>query len=136
LLPGPANASRPAANVSRIYGGYGLEFGRDNVDLATVASFGRLRGRFTDGGMIVVFGCAAAERGPYLGEQLSGDGPALMRALARFAGAPVRASDSLQDVPMNWYLGTADRGAWRGRTFVFLPDGRQVDESLLAISVY
>lgn len=134
--PGPANVSRAAPNVTRIYGGYGLEFGRDNLDFATASAFGRLRGRFTDGAIIVVFGCAAGDTGPYFGEHLSGDGPGLMKAIARYAGVPVRASDSLQDVPVNWYLGTADRGPWVGRTFLFMPDGRQVDESSLPMSVY
>jgi len=134
--PGPSNVSRAAPNVSRIYGGYGIAFGRDELTLATVAAFGRLNGRFTNGGIIVLFGCAAADTGPYLGERMSGDGPALMKAIARYAGAPVRASDSLQDVSINWYLGTADRGAWVGRTFLFMPDGRQVDESALPMSVY
>lgn len=134
--PGPANVSRAAPNVSRIYGGYGLEFGRDDLDMTTVATFGRLRGHFTDGAIIVVFGCAAADTGPSLGRHLSGNGPSLMRAIAGYAGVPVRASDVLQEVPANWYLGTADRGAWAGRTFLFYPDGRQVDESTLPMSVY
>jgi hypothetical protein len=136
MPPGPPNFTPPAANYSKIYGGYGLEFGNDDLTLGTVAPFGRLKGAFTDGGLIVVFGCAAAERGPFLGEKLSGDGPALMKAMARLAGAPVRAADSLQVVSTNFYLGTADRGAWSGRTLLFQPDGRQVDESTLGMSVY
>lgn len=135
-LPGPPNFTQPPANFSKIYGGYGLEFGNDNLTLATVAPFGSLRGAFTQGGIIVVFGCAAADTGPYLSERLTGDGPALMKALARFAGAPVRAADSLQNVPTNFLLGTADRGPWTGRTFLFMPDGRQINESTQAISVY
>lgn len=134
--PGPANVSRAAPNVSRIYGGYGLEFGSDDLNLASAGAFGRLRGRFTDGGILVVFGCAAGDTGPYFGSHMTGDGPALMKAIARNAGVPVRASDTLQDVPVNWYLGTADRGAWVGRTFLFMPDGSQVDESTLPMSVY
>lgn len=134
--PGPSNVSRAAPNVSRIYGGYGLEFGRDNLDMGTVSAMGGLRGRFTDGGIIVVFGCAAADTGPNISDHMSGGGPALMKAISRFAGVPVRASDSLQEVPVNWYLGTADRGNFVGRTFLFKPDGQQVDESTLPMSVY
>jgi len=135
-LPGPANVSRAPARVSRIYGGYGLEFGHDDLNSASVATFGRLRGRFTDGAILVVFGCAAGDKGPAINDSLTGDGPALMKALARQTGVPVRASDKLQDVPVNWYLGTADRGGWVGRTILFTPDGRQVDESALNMSVY
>src|SRR5262249_58492701 len=129
-------ASVPPATASRIYGGYGLEFGNDRLTLATVAAFGRLRGAFTEGGILVVFGCAAAERGPYLGERLSGDGPGLLAALAKLAGAPVRAADTLQDVVYNFYLKSADRGAWRGRTFLFHPHGPRIDRSTLKMSVY
>ena len=136
VLPGPPDVSQPPANFSKVYGGYGLEFGNDDLSMETAPAFGRLDGAFTDGGLIVVFGCAAAGSGPYLNQRLTGDGPALMKALARFAGVPVRASDSLQDVKFNFYLGTADRGPWNGRTFLFMPDGRQIDESKLPMSVY
>jgi len=135
-LPGPANVSRSPAIFSRIYGGYGLEFGRGDLNMGSVATFGRLRGRFTDGAILVVFGCAAADKGPAIDAHLTGDGPGLMKELARQTGVPVRASDKLQEVPMNWYLGAADRGAWAGRTYLFMPDGRQVDESALNMSVY
>jgi hypothetical protein len=135
-LPGPANVSRSPASFSRIYGGYGLEFGSDDLNMGNVATFGRLRGRFTDGAIMVVFGCAAADKGPAIDAHLTGDGPGLMKALARHTGVPVRASDKLQEVPVNWYLGAGDRGAWAGRTFLFMPDGRQVDESALQMSVY
>ena len=135
-LPGPTNASRSPASFSKIYGGYGLEFGSDDLSMGNVATFGRLRGRFTDGAILVVFGCAAADKGPAISAHLTGDGPGLMKELARQTGVPVRASDKLQEVPMNWYLGAADRGAWAGRTYLFMPDGRQVDESALNMSVY
>lgn len=134
--PGPSNVSRAAPPVSRIFGGYGLEFGRDNLDMGTVSALGALRGHFTDGGIIVVFGCAAADTGPNISDHMSGGGPALMKSISKFAGVPVRASDSLQEVPVNWYLGTADRGTFVGRTFLFKPDGSQVDESTLPMSVY
>jgi hypothetical protein len=135
-LPGPSNVSRAGPNVSRIYGGYGLDLGKDDLNMRTASAFSRLNGHFTEGAIIVIFGCAAGDHGPYLGERLSGDGPALMRAIAQFAGVPVRAADSLQEVPVNWYLDTADRGPWVGRTLLFMPDGRQVDESTLPMSVY
>ena len=135
-FPGPKNVSRAGAPISRVYGGYGLEFGSDQLNMTTVAPFAWLNGRFTEGGIIVLFGCAAADTGPYVSDTLSGDGPGLMKAIARLAGVPVRASDKFQDVPINWYLGTADRGPWAGRTFLFYPDGRQVDESSLPMSVY
>jgi len=132
----PSESSVPPATFSRVYGGYGLQWGNDDVSLTTVSAFGRLNGMFTDGGIIVVFGCAAAGTGPVISQRLGGDGPALMKALARFAGAPVRASDALQDVFIDTFNDAADRRAWSGRTFLFMPDGRQVDESKLPMSVY
>ena len=139
-LPNQLNVSRPAPNFCKIYGGYGLEFGRDNLSLDTVAPFARLKGKFTDGGLLVIFGCAAADTGPDLGtingERLSGDGPRLLRQLAFLSGAPVRAADSLQQVTINWMMDSADRGPWRGRTFLFMPDGRQIDESKIPMSIY
>jgi len=140
-LPNQLNVSRAPRNFSKIYGGYGLLVGKDILSLETCAPFQRLNGKFTDGALLVIFGCAAADTGPNLGTtfkgaRLSGDGPGLMQTLARLSGAPVRAADSLQQVPVNWMLGTADRGPWTGRTFLFMPDGRQIDESTLPMSVY
>jgi hypothetical protein len=139
-LPNQLNVSRPVANFCKIYGGYGLEFGRDQLSLGTVAPFARLKGKFTSGGLLVIFGCAAADSGPDLGtikgERLSGNGPQLLRQLALLTGAPVRAADSLQQVTTNWMMGSADRGPWTGRTFLFMPDGRQIDESQIPMSVY
>ena len=132
----PSQSSVEPATFSRVYGGYGLEWGSDDVSLETVPAFGRLNGTFADGGIIVVFGCAAAGTGPAITQRLGGDGPALMRAIARFAGAPVRASDALQDVFIDTFNNAADRRAWAGRTFLFMPDGGQVDESKLPMSVY
>lgn len=123
------------ATFCRVYGGYGLEWGKDNLDFGTVGAFGALKGKFAPNGLLVIFGCAAADRGPDLG-QLSGDGPSLMRRLAALTGATVRVSDSLQEVPINWMTLQADRGAWSGRTFLFTPDGQQIDESKLNMSVY
>jgi hypothetical protein len=130
---GPFSAMPPA--FCRVYGGYGLEWGKDNLDFGTVSAFAALKSKFAANGMLVIFGCAAADRGPDLGK-LSGDGPGLMRRLAALTGATVRVSDSLQEVPVNWMTGQADRGAWSGRTFLFKPDGQQIDESKLNMSVY
>src|ERR1700757_1473921 len=82
-FPDQLNASRAEAPICRIYGGYGLEFGSDELSLQTVCAFGRLRNKFTSGGLLVIFGCAAADTGPDLGtingSRLTGDGPVLMR---------------------------------------------------------
>lgn len=136
-LPGQLQGpfSPAPATFCRVYGGYGLEWGKDNLDFGTVIAFGALKGKFAPNGLLVIFGCAAADRGPDLGK-LSGDGPGLMRRLAALTGATVRVSDSLQQVPINWMTGQADRGAWSGRTFLFKPDGQQIDESKLNMSVY
>jgi hypothetical protein len=133
---GSSRTSVSPKTYSRVYGGYGLSFGRDDVSMTTVPEFGRLRGHFTEGAIIVVFGCAAADRGPYLNERLTGDGPGLMKALASWAGVPVRASDSLQEVPVDMFSHVADRGPWAGRTLLFMPGGRTVDESKLPMTVY
>jgi hypothetical protein len=40
------------------------------------------------------------------------------------------------EVFIDTFNDAADRRAWSGRTFLFMPDGRQVDESKLPMSVY
>jgi hypothetical protein len=123
-LPNPANKL-----VCRVYGGYGLELGKQGLDLGTVGDFSLLKGNFDPNGLIIICGCAAADTGPThtvaSGATLTGDGPALMKKLAVVTGAPVVAAVQLQTVVQNWYLGTADRGPFIGPTYLFKPDGSQ-----------
>lgn len=139
-FPDQLHASRAETPFCRIYGGYGLQFGSDELSLETAGVFGRLKGKFTSEGLLVIFGCAAADTGPNFGTidgtRLSGDGPALLRRLASLTGASVRAADTLQRVVYNWYMGSADRGPWSGKTWLFTPDGQQIDESRIPMSVY
>lgn len=112
----------------RIYGGYGLDLGKDSLDLTNVVDFSPLKGTFGQSGLIVIFGCAAADTGPthtVAGSTFTGDGPALMKKLAEVTGVPVVAAIQLQTVIQNWYLGTADRGPFVGSTYLFKPDGSQ-----------
>jgi len=114
--------------VCRVYGGYGLELGGEGLDLRNVNDFAALKGSFSSSGIIVVYGCAAADTGPTYnegGRTFTGDGPALMKALAAATGASVVAAVQLQTVVQNWYLGTVDRGPFLGATYLFTPDGRQ-----------
>lgn len=130
-LPGinRSDPGDPRQSICRIYGGYGLSLGAENLDLRNVCSFGGLRGHFSCDGVIIIFGCAAADTGPTVlrdGSNLTGDGPLLMRILASHTGASVVAAVTLQNVDQNWYLGTADRRAFVGDTYRFTPDGRQI----------
>jgi hypothetical protein len=122
----PAGASRL---VSRIYGGYGLIIGDDLLNGLSVRDWAPLKGRFTATGLIVVCGCAAADSGPThttsRGKVMTGDGPALMKALSATTGASVVAAVQLQELAMDWYLGTVDRGPFVGPTYLFKPDGSQ-----------
>lgn len=115
--------------VSRIYGGYGLIIGREGLNSLTVRDWTALKGRFTPTGLVVVCGCAAADSGPTYttasGDILTGDGPALMKALSAATGASVVAAVRLQQLVMDWYLSTVDRGAFVGPTYLFKPDGTQ-----------
>jgi hypothetical protein len=127
VLPG-SSKSHPSAAVCKIYGGYGLNLGKGTLSITNAPTFGQLKGWFSDGAVFEICGCAAADTGPAVGT-LTGDGPALMRALAAATGAAVRAPIRLQTVNQNWYLGTADRTAFAGPTFLFMPDGRQITET-------
>jgi hypothetical protein len=132
VLPGAARSLRSMA-VCKIYGGYGLFLGNGQLTLANASLFNQLRGWFTADGVLEICGCAAADTGPTLTTrdrgELSGDGPALMSALAAATGAAVRAPIRLQNVNTNWYLGTADRTAFVGPTYLFKPNGQRVLES-------
>jgi hypothetical protein len=119
--------------VCRIYGGYGLELGSESLNLVTVGAWSSLKGRFTPNGLIVVFGCAAADTGPTYtlsdGKMLTGDGPALMKALSAATGVSVVAAVHLQNLVENWYLHTVDRGPFVGPTYLFRPDGTQTQNA-------
>ena len=115
--------------VCRIYGGYGLELGKESLNLGTVGDFSLLRGNFGPNGLIIIFGCAAADTGPTYtlpdGRTITGDGPALMKRLAAVTGVPVVAAVNLQAVIQSWYLNTVDRGPFIGPTYLFKSDGSQ-----------
>jgi hypothetical protein len=116
--------------VCKVYGGYGLELGSEDLNLTTVSAWSAMKGRFSADGIIIIYGCAAADTGPTHtlsgGRVLTGDGPALMRALSAAAGVPVVAAIYLQNLDQNWYLGTVDRGEFVGPTYLFKPDGTQI----------
>lgn len=119
--------------VCRIYGGYGLELGKESLNLVTVYDWSSLKGKFTPNGLIVVYGCAAADIGPTYtdpnGKMLTGDGPALMKGLSAATGVSVVAAVHLQNLVQNWYLGTVDRGPFIGPTYLFRPDGTQIQNA-------
>jgi hypothetical protein len=129
VLPG-IKRSDPSESICRVYGGYGLRLGKEDLGLKNVCSFAALRGHFSSNGVIIIFGCAAADTGPTLtypdGSNLTGDGPKLMRILASHTGASVIAAARIQNAYQNWYLKTADRVAFNGDTYLFTPDGRQM----------
>src|SRR5262249_10347910 len=97
--------------------------------LENASTFRQLRGRFSEDGVMEIFGCAAADTGPVLDSTLTGDGPTLMRTLAAATGAAVRAAIRLQQVTQNWYLKTADRGPFVGPTYLFKPNGQKIVET-------
>lgn len=122
--------------VCRIYGGYGLDLGKDRLSLTNVMDFLPLKEKFDPGGVIIIYGCAAADTGPThtiplndeyasLGMTFTGDGPALMKKLAAVTGVSVVAATELQTVMQNSLLRTADRMPFVGPTYRFTPDGSQ-----------
>jgi len=131
VLPGRTR-SDASESICRTYGGYGLVLGKEDLNLKSVCSFGGLRGAFRrdSKGVIIIFGCAAADTGPTYtdrsGQTLSGDGPRLMRTLASHTRASVIAAVTIQRAYQNWYLKTADRIAFNGDTYFFTLDGRQI----------
>src|SRR5262249_47090632 len=57
-LPGaPKLSSSRIPAVCRIYGGYGLYLGED-ISLENASTFRQLRGRFSEDGVMEIFGCA------------------------------------------------------------------------------
>jgi hypothetical protein len=120
--------------MSRVGGGFGLQLGSDDLTWKTVATFGDLNGKFSSGGMIDIYACAAAEDTTD-GTGFTGNGMLLMRELAGHAGATVRASDSVQiynaGVVDDTFLGIkygshyegVDFGQWEGNVWLFPADG-------------
>jgi hypothetical protein len=116
--------------VCRVYGGYGLGLGKEVLNLTTINDLSLLKGNFAPNGLIVIFGCAAADMGPTHtppgGTALTGDGPTLMKRLTAVTGVSVVAAVHLQDVVTpNFMLGAVDRQPFIGPTYLFKPDGSQ-----------
>ena len=118
----PGTRSHYANEVCKIYGGYGLFLGKDQLTLENYHPFWQLNSCFTDKAVLEICGCAAADVGPTVGG-ISGDGRRLMSKLASVTGISVRAPLLLQRVEQNWYLGIADRTAFVGPTYLFDPSG-------------
>lgn len=119
----------PRVTMSRMGGGFGLQLGATDLTWTTVSAFNALNGKFTKGGMLDIYACAAAEDTSD-GTGFTGNGRLLMRELAGEVGATVRASDSIQYyhhgvrsfLGVSWYSGV-DFGEWEGGVWLFTPDG-------------
>ncbi|MDB5414991.1 MAG: hypothetical protein JWR10_3326 [Rubritepida sp.] len=124
----------PRVAMSRPGGGFGLQLGGDDLTWGTVSAFSSLSGKFANGGMFDIYACAAAEDTSD-GNGFTGNGRLLMRELAGYSGATVRASDSIQNytagVVATTFLGIqvgthysgVDFGEWEGNVWLFTPDG-------------
>jgi hypothetical protein len=119
---------------SRIGGGFGLQLGATDLTWRTVSDFSVLAPKFGPGSMIDIYSCAAAEDTTD-GTGFTGNGRLLMRELAGYTGAIVRASDAPQTFTQGvvghgfWgmtfyteYEGV-DFGEWEGAVWLFRPDG-------------
>ena len=126
---------------SRVGGGFGLQLGSSDLTWNTVSDFGALAPKFGPGAMIDIYSCAAAEDATE-GTGFTGNGRALMRELAGYTGATVRASDAVQvyshGVRNRGFWGITfyteyegvDFGEWEGAVWLFKPDGsRSRDKS-------
>jgi hypothetical protein len=126
----------------KMYGGFGVEFCKENIDLQTVKQFQALRGMFASKTLgIELIGCGAAAQYRFktaAGGWITGFGWRLCKALAAFTQTGVKASSELQDVDLKRYayairvrgLPTevsdtcADPGKWEGQVWIFTPDGQ------------
>ncbi len=115
--------------MSRVGGGFGIELGAEGMTWQTVSVFSALDGKFAPGGILEIYSCAAAEDTTD-GTGFTGNGRLLMRELAGYVDAIVRASDTIQMYtagvvgfgPFTWYSGV-DFGDWEGNVWLFMPDG-------------
>lgn len=126
----------------KMYGGFGVEFCKDNINLDTAKQFQVLRGMFTSKTLgIELIGCGAAAQYRFKSAQghwVTGFGWRLCKALAAFTQTGVKASSALQDVDLKSYAYTtrvrglpqevtdtcADPGKWEGQVWIFTPDGQ------------
>ncbi|RVT95675.1 hypothetical protein EOD42_15875 [Rhodovarius crocodyli] len=129
------------AAYSHLGGGFGLQLGAGDLTWNTVSEFGALATKFAAGAIIDIYSCSAAEDSSD-GTGFTGNGRALMRELAGYTGAIVRASDAPQAFTQGvvnhrlWrftlytsYEGV-DFGEWEGTVWLFKPDGsRSRDKS-------
>lgn len=125
-----------------LHAGFGIEFGSDNIVMATVERFKALKGLFSSAGVgIKLLGCGAAAQyrfpvTPSRMEYKQGFGKDLCKKLAEITGASVMASDALQQVeidesPKTYRWGgdiqtitsCARFGNWEGQVWVFSPNG-------------
>ena len=124
-----AGVADQRAAMSYIGGGFGLELGADNLTWETVSAFSPLNGKFASDGILEIYSCAAAADSSG-GNGFTGNGMLLMRELAGYVGASVRASDTIQEYThgvdslfgFSWYNGV-DFGEWEGNVWLFTPDG-------------
>jgi hypothetical protein len=103
-------------NQSQVRGGFGLELGREGVDLSNVAVFSALAGLVQ---IITIHACATADTVPGVS-----NGRQLCREIAARTRAEVIAATRTQEY--TYYTdgsGRIDFGGWEGPVFRFSPDG-------------
>jgi hypothetical protein len=103
-------------NQSQIRGGFGLQLGREDIDLGNVAVFSALAGQVQ---IITIHACATADTVPGVS-----NGRQLCREIAAYTGAEVIAAVRTQEY--TYYRdgsGRIDFGAWEGPVFRFSPNG-------------
>lgn len=124
------------------YGGFGVEFCKEDITLKTAKDFSVLRELFADTALgIELIGCGAAAQYRFKtaeGRWVVGFGWRLCKLIAASAKTGVKASTELQKVSIGDYYYTrrvhgvptkvtvkcADAGAWEGQVWIFTPDGK------------
>jgi hypothetical protein len=104
-----------------VFGGHGVEFGKENIVLSNLNKWRAIRGMAK---RIIVHACNTAEVDPLAAPR--GDGRQLCRQLAKESDTPVLAAVRSQEYkksfnPRHWR--EIKMGNWEGPVFLFLPNG-------------
>ena len=100
-------------------GGFGLDLGREGLDLSNVNVMRWLRDRVQ---IITIHACATADTAPG-NAGTSGDGRQLCREIAAHTNAEVIAGVQTQYYNPSGAGGRIDFGDWEGPVYRFSPDG-------------
>jgi hypothetical protein len=109
-----------------VFGGYGVQLGKDEIKMTNVHKWRAVRGMAK---RIIVYACNTAEVDPFAKPfgKGGGDGRQLCRQLANASDTPVMAAVRSQSygygVPGFGHWNEIKFGDWEGPVFLFLPNG-------------